>query len=237
MSPPAVLFLPGFMQRADSWLTVAGTVSDRYSVAVLDFESFTWEERLAEIADAASPGTALVGYSMGGRLALHAALREPARYAALVLIGAHAGLVDDRDERRAADEDLAAWIETHPIEAVVERWEENGVFASQAPALRELQRPGRLQHDPRDLARLLRSGGQGTVKPVWDRLSELTMPVLALAGALDEGYAATAERLAAAVPDGRAATIPGAGHAAHLEEPRATAAAVAAFLDDVLAAG
>lgn len=234
MPRAAVMFLPGFMQHADSWLTVAGTVSDRCEVTVLEFETWTWEERLAEVARAAAPGTALVGYSMGGRLALHAALRDPARYAALVLLGAHAGIEAGRDARRAADEELASWMEERAIDEVVARWEGNPVFATQSEGLRELQREDRLRHDPRDLARLLRSGGQGAVAPVWDRLGALAMPVLALAGALDTPYAKAAERLAAAVPDGRMATIPGAGHAAHLEEPHATAEAIAAFLHEAL---
>jgi 2-succinyl-6-hydroxy-2,4-cyclohexadiene-1-carboxylate synthase len=231
-SRPAVLFLPGFMQHADSWLTVAGTVSDRYEVAILDFETWTWDERLAEIA--ASPGDVLVGYSMGGRLALHAALRDPGRYAALVLLGAHAGLESGRPERRAADEELASWIEKHAIEAVVDRWEAHPVFATQTASVRELQREGRLRHEPADLARLLRSGGQGVIAPVWDQLDALTMPVLALAGSLDTAYADAARRLASLLPDGRASEIPAAGHAAHLEEPAATAAAITAFLDEAL---
>jgi len=229
---PPVLFLPGFMQHADSWLTVAGTVSDRWEVAVLDFDTWTWDERLAEIA--AAPGDVLVGYSMGGRVALHAALRDPARYRALVLLGAHAGIESGRGERRAADEALATWMEGRPIADVVARWEANPVFATQSAGLRELQREGRLRHHPRDLARLLRSGGQGAVEPVWDRLPDLTMPVLCLAGSLDTTYVEAARRMAAALPNGVAAEIAGAGHAAHLEEPAATAEAIAAFLGDVL---
>lgn len=231
---PTVLFLPGFMQRADSWLTVAGTVSQRWRTTVLEFETWTWEERLVEVAEAAPDGAALVGYSMGGRLALHAALRWPERYAALVLLGAHAGLTERRAERRAADEELAAWIETHPIEDVVARWEGNPVFGTQSAGLRELQRAARLDHDPRLLARLLRSGGQGAVEPVWNRLPELPIPVLACAGALDTVYAEAAELLATLLVRGEAATIPGAGHAAHLEEPRATSELVGRFLEQHL---
>ena len=216
------------MQHADSWLTVAGTVSDSWEVAILDFETWTWDERLTEIA--AAPGDVLVGYSMGGRLALHAALADPARWSALVLLGAHAGMEQGRDERRAADEELAAWMESRPIEEVVGRWEANPVFATQDAGLRELQREGRLAHGPRDLARLLRTGGQGTVPPVWDRLGELTMPVLCLAGSLDTTYAAAARRMATELPNGEAAEIAGAGHAAHLEAPRETAAAIETFL-------
>src|SRR5438067_8881063 len=149
-SAPPVLFLPGFMQHADAWSEVAGAVAERYPVFVLDFDSWTFEERLAEIRDASSPGTVLVGYSMGARLALHAALREPARYSGLVLVGGTAGLdgASEREARRAADEELAAWIETRPIEEVVERWERSPVFATQSPGVIDAQRAGRLRHDP-----------------------------------------------------------------------------------------
>jgi 2-succinyl-6-hydroxy-2,4-cyclohexadiene-1-carboxylate synthase len=182
---PEVVFLPGFMQHADSWSPIAAAVGERYPVAVLDFATWTYEERLDEIASAAGRDSVVVGYSMGGRLALHAAL--DASWAGLVVIGASAG-IDDPDERRrrrAADEELAAWIETHAIEDVVARWERNPVFESQSPELVEAQRPGRLDHDPVLLARLLRTAGQGALEPVWDRLGSIRMPVLALAGEND----------------------------------------------------
>src|SRR5581483_4684719 len=111
-----------------------------------------------EIAASAPEGAALVGYSLGGRLALHGVLSEPDRYGALILVGANAGIedADARAARREADEQLAAWIETQPIEAVVERWERQPVFASQPERLVDEQRPGRLSHDPKQLATLLR---------------------------------------------------------------------------------
>lgn len=231
---PPVLFLPGFMQRADAWLTVAGAVSERYPSLVLEFETWTFEERLAEIWAAAEPGTVLVGYSMGGRLALQEAVREPDRYGGLVLVGATAGIEDDdeRAARAAADAELADWIESHTIDEVVERWEGNPVFASQSPGLVELQREGRLQHEPADIARLLRSAGQGELRPVWHLLGGLELPVLAIAGEQDERYLRAARRIAAEAPDAKACAIPGAGHAAHLERPREVAAALVEFLDE-----
>jgi 2-succinyl-6-hydroxy-2,4-cyclohexadiene-1-carboxylate synthase len=230
---PPVLFIPGFMQREDSWLEVAGAVSERYPAFIVDFDTWTFEQRLAEIQHDAAPGTVLCGYSMGGRLALHAALRDPGRYAALVTIGASAGIEDagERAARREADDLLAAWIEANPIDAVVERWERNPVFASQSDGLVEMQREGRLRHDPHRLAVLLRSAGQGALEPVWDRLAELTMPVLALAGEHDDAYVGAGMRLAE-LSGGRFAAIPAAGHAAHLEAPRATASAVLDALDE-----
>jgi pimeloyl-ACP methyl ester carboxylesterase len=117
---------------------------------------------------------------------------------------------------------------------VVERWERQPVFATQSPELVAAQRPGRLSHDPAELARLLRTAGQGAMPPVWDRLPELELPVLCMAGALDETYVAAARRMASLLPGGTMRTVPGAGHAPQLEKPDAVAAELRAFLDERL---
>jgi 2-succinyl-6-hydroxy-2,4-cyclohexadiene-1-carboxylate synthase len=223
---PEVVFLPGFMQHADAWSPVAAAVGERYPSKIVDFSTWTFDGRLSEIQAATAAGDVLVGYSMGGRLALHAALREPERYGGLVMLGVSAGIEDavEREARANTDQELAAWIESHSIEEVVARWERNLVFESQSAAVVASQRPGRLRHDPADLAQLLRSAGQGALAPVWDRLGQLSMPVLALAGENDSKYREAAQRIRASA-EARidAGVIPGAGHAAHLEQPRLVA--------------
>jgi 2-succinyl-6-hydroxy-2,4-cyclohexadiene-1-carboxylate synthase len=225
---PEVVFLPGFMQHADTWSPIAAAVGERYPVRLHEFENWTFHDRIREIA-AFAPDCIVVGYSMGGRLALHAALDAP--FAGLVIVGASAGIedADERRRRRDADEELADWIEAHSIDEVVARWERNPVFASQSAELVASQRGGRLAHSPGDLAQLLRSAGQGALDPIWDRLGQLRMPVLALAGERDRSYRAASERIASLVPRGSSVVIPGAGHAAHLEAPEAVADAVLRF--------
>ena len=237
---PTVTFVPGFMQRGEAWEPVAaGLAATRYRSACLDFSTWTFEERVAEIRAATPPGGALVGYSMGGRLALHAALEEPDRLGALVLVGVSAGIENrgEREDRRRSDESLAEWMERRSIEEVVERWERNPVFASQSPPLRDSQRPGRLSHDPRLLARLLRSAGQGALAPVWDRLHTLRCPVLLTAGEQDRRYGTAARRMAERLPQARTRLIPGAGHAPQLEQPKAFGDLLVEFLDEHLGDG
>jgi 2-succinyl-6-hydroxy-2,4-cyclohexadiene-1-carboxylate synthase len=231
-----VLFLPGFMQRGDAWAPVAQRLGERYPSELLDHRRHDYEGRLAEIAERGEDAV-LCGYSLGGRLALHAALREPRRYRGLVTVGAGAGIDDPggRAARRAADERLAAWMETAAIEEVVAAWERQPVFADQSDALIDAQRPGRLSHDPSELAALLRSAGQGALDPVWDALPRLTAPVLAIAGARDERYGEASRRLAAAVPNGRARIVEDAGHSPQLQRPEAVAELLAEFLDQHLA--
>ena len=235
-APPRVVFVPGFMQRGEAWRPVADRIETSYRSDCLDHRGATFTARLEEVVAAAAPGTALVGYSMGGRVALHAALRAPRSLSALVLVGASAGIEDDslRADRRAADERLASWMEGRSIEEIVESWERLPVFATQSRELREALRPGRLSHDPAELASLLRTAGQGVLPPVWDRLAEVTCPTLVAAGEADDAYVEAAYRMAGLLPRGSVRLIAGAGHAPQLEQPDAFARTLVDFLDESL---
>src|SRR5437763_13801654 len=212
---PVVIFVPGFMQRGEAWAPVAGRVSERYPSTCLDFRSHSFESRLGELREAAAPGTVPIGYSMGGRLVLHLAAREPDRFAGLATVGASPGIDDpgERERRRAADEELARWMERARIEDVVARWERLPVFQHPPAELIEAQRLGRLSHDPRLLAHLLRTAGQGALPGLWDELRRLPVPVLALAGERDQRYITAARRIALLAPRGDARPVMGAGHA------------------------
>lgn len=234
MPAPAIVFIPGFMQPATAWAAVAQRLPERYPSLMLEHSEHTFEGRLREIASAGE-GAVVCGYSLGGRLALHACLREPARYSGLVMVGASAGIEAPaaRAARGEADQKLASWMETQAMEEIVAVWERQPLFADQSDALVEEQRSGRLAQDPRALALLLRTAGQGALEPVWQRLPELTLPVLTMAGALDHRYSDAARRIARAVPDGRTVVVENAGHAPQLQRPNAVAAEITVFLDRV----
>ncbi len=172
-------------------------------------------------------GTATyIGYSMGGRVALHAALAAPERVLALVLIGATAGIDDEheRRERRTADERLADHIEDVGVATFLDEWLANPLFAGLTEAT--AMRADRLRNTSAGLAASLRATGTGTQTPLWDRLGEIQVPVLILAGEHDAKFTALGERIAGALDDSTLEVVADAGHSVHLEQPEATADAI-----------
>jgi 2-succinyl-6-hydroxy-2,4-cyclohexadiene-1-carboxylate synthase len=175
----------------------------------------------------------LVGYSMGGRIALFTALSGFFRR--LILESASPGIADpaERATRRAADDALAARIEAGGVPAFVEEWERLPLFASQRAlpeTLRASLHQQRLRNTPRGLANSLRGVGTGTQPALFDRLAELTLPVLLIAGALDAKFTTLARQMAAALPQAEVQIVPDAGHTVHLEQPAAFDALVTEFV-------
>jgi 2-succinyl-6-hydroxy-2,4-cyclohexadiene-1-carboxylate synthase len=174
----------------------------------------------------------LLGYSLGARFALHVALGYPGAVDRLVLVGATAGIEDPdaRAARRGRDERLADDLEaTGDVAAFVQQWLRAPMFARLDAAAAGAAE--RLRNTPGGLASSLRLAGNGAQAPVWDRLGGMAPATLALAGAADPRFAAHAARLAAAVPAGVCTLVPGAGHAAHLEQPALTARVVTHWLE------
>lgn len=187
----------------------------------------------------AVPRAAVLGYSMGGRVAFHLALAAPGRLWALVAESASPGIEDpaEREARRLSDETLARAIQEGGVTAFVERWQSQPLFASQQrlpDAVRAALQHQRMSHSPGGLANVLRGMGAGAHGPLWGRLRDIPVPVLLLAGEHDEKYRGIAQRAAALLPCARAEVVPGAGHAVHLERPAAFARAVRSFLEECL---
>jgi 2-succinyl-6-hydroxy-2,4-cyclohexadiene-1-carboxylate synthase len=207
-----LVLVHGFTQTADSWSGVVRRLTGA-DVITPDIVPRADLWQTAEPLAAHGPAT-YVGYSMGGRLALHLALQRPDVVERLVVLGATGGIDDDaeRAARRASDEGLAHSIETDGVDAFLDQWLNQPMFAN-------VPRGDDRQRNPDVLVASLRVLGTGTQEPLWSRLHELEMPVLVLAGARDEKFVALGRRLAAAIGDNaRFEVVPDAGHAAHLEQ-------------------
>jgi 2-succinyl-6-hydroxy-2,4-cyclohexadiene-1-carboxylate synthase len=177
----------------------------------------------------------LLGYSMGGRAALAAALAGRGMFTSLVLVGATAGIAD-RDRRReriASDRRLADRIERDGVEAFVDEWMARPIFASQRRLGEESfgrARSQRLRNRAVGLANSLRGMGAGAQDPLHERLAELACPVLLVHGSEDAKFTRVAEELERALPEAQRAVLAEAGHAAHLEAPEHFARVVRVFL-------
>lgn len=234
-----LILLHGFTQNIDCWGSLADRLAQRRPLCLVDMPGHGRSghdgadlNRAADLAvEVGGPGVYL-GYSMGGRVALHAALRHPGQVRGLVLIGATAGLddADDRADRREADEALATRLETDGLPAFLDRWLALPLFAGLGDEASA--KASRLRNRAGGLAASLRHCGTGTQEPLWNRLGEIQVPVLVIAGGDDHKFTAIGERVVGALTATSTAlvTIPGT-HAVHLEEPAATAAAIVEHLD------
>jgi 2-succinyl-6-hydroxy-2,4-cyclohexadiene-1-carboxylate synthase len=181
---------------------------------------------------------ALVGYSMGGRVALNLAVSAPERLRALVLESASPGIESaaERQARVESDARLADVLEREGIEAFVDRWEKVPLFASQArmpSAARDRLRRQRLGNNPRGLANSLRGLGAGVPDPLISRLGEISVPTLLIAGELDTKYRALGQLMSERMPSATLAVVPDTGHAIHFEQPTAFAQLISRFLDSI----
>jgi len=164
---------------------------------------------------------ALVGYSLGGRLALALAHRYPHRIGALILEGAHPGLQEDasRAERRRHDEAWAQRIETRPWLESLDAWYRQPVFADLDEARRQALVQRRAGHRPEQLAATLRAAslaGQPDLRPA---LRRLPAPRTYIVGDRDAKFCGIADALAAEVPGLTVAKLGGVGHNGHAEAP------------------
>lgn len=175
---------------------------------------------------------ALGGYSMGGRVALHVALRHCTRLSRLVVLGASRGIedLDVRAERRERDDRLADHLEAIGAKAFLDEWLSQPLFTSLPDD--PLERAARSTANAHGLAESLRRSGTGTQDFLATRLSALSVPTLALAGANDAKFIIEATAISAGVRHGAFDAIAHAGHAAHLEQPERTADLIATFLNN-----
>jgi 2-succinyl-6-hydroxy-2,4-cyclohexadiene-1-carboxylate synthase len=238
---PPLLLLHGFTGSARAWDTIRSVLATHATVIALDLighgqsarpadparYTFDWATRdLLALLDALDLRTVdLLGYSMGGRLALHFAVKAPDRVRTLFLESASPGIQDaaERRARVASDEALAQRLLGEGMSVFVAEWERQPLLAL-APHVsddvRRAQHELRLANSPIGLANSLRGMGAGQQQPLWSRLAEIAqLPTTLVVGELDSRYRATAQRIQTAVPSAALEVVSQAGHTVHLDQP------------------
>lgn len=193
---------------------------------------YSLESHLRMIDEASEGGPVeLLGYSMGGRLALHYALARPDQVTRLILVGASPGLrtEGERRERLSADAALADFIRSRGVAAFMHYWHGQTMFQTLQMLPDERRRvimDSRGRNDPEGLALSLLHAGTGALPSLWDRLHELKMPVDLVTGAHDAKFTALGREMVTLIPRARLGVVEDAGHAVHLERPGDLAAAI-----------
>lgn len=231
---PPLILLHGFTQTSRSWDPFIECLAPHWTVIRVDLpghgRSAHADAVLPQIANLVSEtcGQGIyLGYSMGGRVALHIALRYPHLTPQLVLIGATPGIVDaeERAIRRQADDELATSIERNGVPTFINQWLANPMFAGLPKTKTDIDERNR--NTAVGLATSLRHAGTGTQDSLWGQLTSLPMPVTLIVGAEDHKFANIAEQMAREIgPHAKRYLIADSGHTAHLEQPAAVASII-----------
>ncbi|HEX2785391.1 MAG TPA: alpha/beta fold hydrolase [Ilumatobacteraceae bacterium] len=238
---PRLVFVHGFTQTSASWKPIAAHFAGSgYESIVVDAPGHggSGEVRADLVKTAewltAMCGTAVyIGYSMGGRLCLHAAAMFAEQVRGLALVGASPGIADEgeRQARRVADDQLADHIECVGVDVFLDEWLAQPLFSGLV--VDEEQLADRLRNSAAGLASSLQLNGTGAQASLWPQVGTMTMPILAIAGEVDEKFVSIGREIALAAPAAHFEMIPGAGHAAHLQNPGLVCDLLQRWLGDI----
>ena len=232
-----VAFVHGFTQTRESWTPIIHRLPKEFHYISIDapghgespLTTGDLEQTASELIDTVG-STVWCGYSMGARMCLFAALAYPSNVKGLVLISGTAGIEDDTErlQRQESDRQLARHIVDVGVDMFVDEWLAQPMF-SNLP-VDEADRTVRKSNTSRGLANNLLTTGVGSQRPVWDRLAEIRIPVLIIAGALDTKFMNIAERLHRELVHSQLEIVSEAGHTVHYEQPQIVADLIGTWL-------
>jgi 2-succinyl-6-hydroxy-2,4-cyclohexadiene-1-carboxylate synthase len=241
---PGLVFLHGFLGAGSDWLPIARAFEERFSIRCLDLPGHGEHnldeapEHLTAFLQPQCQHCAIVGYSMGARLALQFAIEHPRSVSRLVLESVHPGIADprQREERLKHDLALAETLRSLPDDDAMAAWLRDWYAAPLWESLQErpelleqLIQKRRAQHR-RSLAWGLEALSIGRQENLWPRLGELSMPTLVIAGEQDHKYADIAQRMSELNPRIAVMIVSGCGHNVHLEAPDTYTRVLQSFL-------
>ena len=238
---PPIVFLHGFLGAGSDWGEIAAPLAEDYFCVcpdlpghganiTRDFDAQLSIPQLALELRALCAALSLsapivVGYSLGGRVALAAAVQHPEIMQALMLESTSAGLDTEaeRQARAATDDARAAVLLADGIAAFMRTWYAAPLFESlqMRPQLLAKLQAARMCNDARWMSKVVSELSPGRAASVWAELPSVRLRTLLLAGALDVRYTESAQRMAAAMPNAICTVVADAGHNVHLEQPTA----------------
>lgn len=251
---PTVVFLHGFTGSTSTWIDVRRHLARCYRTVAVDLtghgktsipdepERYGMKEQLTDLNELFNElnmqAFHLVGYSMGGRIALGYTVEYPEKVNALILESSSPGLEDeaDRRTRKAADQVLAQKLVDNGLESFVNSWENIPLFNSQKSLpieQREQIRQERLSQTEKGLSNSLLGIGTGSQPSYWHMLDSIRKPVLLLTGELDEKFVNIAMEMKKRVPSWKHTVVSDAGHAIHVEKPSLFATMIKDYMNEL----
>ena len=246
---PGLLFLHGFLGSKNDWNPIVDPLKDDFCCLAVDLpghgDTTVADDSLYRMENVASALTDLtgelglsrpqvVGYSMGGRLALYLAVNHADSFSGFVLESASPGLktAEERQARVEHDEALAQKLMSTDLKDFLADWYNQPIFETlrNDPRLLEETVKHRMTNNPAGLSRSLRYMGTGTQPSLWDRLHAITRPLLLIAGEHDTKYTAIQHQMADLCPTTQMRIILDCGHNVHLERPVEYIEAIKPFL-------
>ncbi len=234
------LFLHGFLGCRQDWQAATAGCGDDFAILSVDLPghgdspiiSDAWpgleasgESVIVLLDHLGWDVVDVVGYSLGGRLALHLAVHYPDRIDRIIVESASPGLrtAQERELRREQDETLAKKLERTPYSEWLREWYQQPLFESLCSRREEfnLMYERRLKADPTGLAWSLRHMGLGVQESLWDSLPSIRRQVLFIVGELDRKFCRTASEMASLCTNSEVAIFENCGHTVHFEQPRA----------------
>jgi 2-succinyl-6-hydroxy-2,4-cyclohexadiene-1-carboxylate synthase len=246
---PLILFLHGFMGDSNEFNQIISLLSEQFSCLTVDLpghgkttvlggeECYTMASTAQGLVDWLDElnvqRCVLVGYSMGGRLALYLSLHFPERFSKVVLESTSPGLKTKRDraERTQRDFELARKLENSDFPTFLSDWYNQPLFASltQHPDFKGVI-ASRRQNNPIELAKSLRNLSTGCQPSLWDKLQESTNSLLLLVGEYDAKFIAINSEMVKLCQFARLEIISNCGHNIHLENPKVFVEHIQRFL-------
>lgn len=244
---PPVVLLHGFTSSGKTWEPLVEELKDTYTVISIDLPGHgktvtpdrTMRECCTDLAfllqSLRYTRVHMIGYSMGGRVALSFAYYYPELVNSLLLESASPGLRTERErfERKSKDEKLARTIEEDGIYSFVAYWERIPLFDSQQSLPEEVRtkiQEERLAQKEKGLAMSLRKMGTGSQIPLWNKLQDIQTSTMLLVGEYDDKFVLINQEMQRKLPSATLEVVPGAGHTVHLERPKIFSTWVRQFL-------
>ena len=236
-SLPRIIFLHGFLGSGIDWVPIAQELENDYCCILVDlpghgesdieangdpdlFFMETVDTLAEELSRSAAPEPCyLVGYSMGGRIALSLLLRYPELFEKAIIVSASPGLrtEEERLSRRESDEGIARKIERN-FDGFIKAWYEQPLFASlkNHPIFKEVESERKI-NNPENLALALRLLGTGRQPSTWDELQQNRVPIQFFAGEKDLKFVEIGRQMVNLCPDSSLEIFAECGHTLHLE--------------------